>query len=125
MDYTQNLHLPQWEETDRIHHDDFNDAFQTLDAAVPRIAVGTYTGDGVNDGKTITLDFPIKAVFIWMNDSTASGDSLWPHAALCTNAANYTEDLLMLSGSSFTVRTRDRCPRLNTLNRLYYYFAIG
>ena len=34
MDYTQNLHLPQWVATDRIHHDDFNDAFGRIDTAV-------------------------------------------------------------------------------------------
>ena len=34
MDYTQNLNLPQFEETDRIMHGDFNDAFDKIDAAV-------------------------------------------------------------------------------------------
>ena len=44
MDYTQNLDLPQWEETDRILRTDFNDAMAAIDTAVPRIATGTYTG---------------------------------------------------------------------------------
>ena len=34
MTTTQNLHLPQWEASDRIHHDDFNDAFAAIDTAV-------------------------------------------------------------------------------------------
>ena len=67
MDYTQNLNLPQFGETDRIHHDDFNDAFAAIDAAMPRIAVGTYTGTGEcgsSHPNTLTFDFPPKIVII-------------------------------------------------------------
>lgn len=39
MDYTQNLHLPQWEETDRIQMDDFNDAMERIDAAIGAIPI--------------------------------------------------------------------------------------
>ena len=44
MDYTQNLNLPQFAETDRIHHDDFNEAMAKIDtavAAMPRIVTGS------------------------------------------------------------------------------------
>lgn len=34
MEHTEYYHLPQWEETDRIMMDDFNDAFSKLDTAV-------------------------------------------------------------------------------------------
>ena len=34
MNYTQNYHLPQWVETDRILMDDFNDAYSAIDAAL-------------------------------------------------------------------------------------------
>lgn len=56
MTTTQNLNLPQWEKTDRIMMDDFNDAMSKIDAAVNavseatvgsiKITAGTYTGDG-------------------------------------------------------------------------------
>ena len=39
MNHTQNLNLPQFAETDRIHHDDFNEAFDKIDAAVPAMPV--------------------------------------------------------------------------------------
>lgn len=38
MNHTTNLHLPQWEETDRIQMDDFNDAFDKIDTAVGNAA---------------------------------------------------------------------------------------
>ena len=34
MEYTQNYHLPQWVETDRILMDDFNEAYSAIDAAL-------------------------------------------------------------------------------------------
>ena len=34
MDYTQNYHLPQWVETDRILMDDFNEAYSAIAAAL-------------------------------------------------------------------------------------------
>ena len=36
MNYTENYHLPQWEKPDRIMMNDFNDAFQRLEAAAMR-----------------------------------------------------------------------------------------
>ena len=91
MDYTQNLHLPQWEADDRIMHDDFNNAFAALDAGVkaandaaaaaPRIVTGTYTGDG---GESVTIEFPFVPKFVVISGSgilglavTQSGSSLW------------------------------------------------
>ena len=34
MNYTNNYHLPQWVESDRILMEDFNDAFETIDTAM-------------------------------------------------------------------------------------------
>ena len=66
MNQTVNLHLPQFEATDRIHHDDFNEAFQTLDT-LPRIVTGTYTGDGQSE-HFIDLGFTPKAVLVFRCD---------------------------------------------------------
>ena len=71
MDYTQNLHLPQWEKTDRIMMDDFNDAMSKIDAAMPRIVTGSYTGDGTTNGShVIDLGFRPKVVIV------ANGDGI-------------------------------------------------
>ena len=72
MATTQNLHLPQFEGSDRIHHDDFNEAFEKIDTAVAaagncRIATGSYIGTGKcgnNHPNTLTFDFPPQIVII-------------------------------------------------------------
>ena len=69
MDYTQNLNLPQFEASDRIHHDDFNDAMEKIDAAVAaagncHIYTGSYEGDGTSD-RTIDLGFIPKLLIIF------------------------------------------------------------
>ena len=64
MDYTQNLHLPQWEETDRIHHDDFNDAFAAIDAAADKLYFGSYVGDGETN-RTIQLPFAPRLALVF------------------------------------------------------------
>ena len=72
MTETNNLHLPQWEETDRIHHDDFNDAMAKIDTAVTekaRIVTGTYTGDG-EPSLDIDLGRRPKAVFVCTEEGT-------------------------------------------------------
>ena len=56
MNYTQNYQLPQWEKTDRIMMDDFNDAMSAIEAGLKEldtqkahIIAGTYTGDGTTN----------------------------------------------------------------------------
>ena len=88
MNYTQNYHLPQWVETDRILRTDFNDMASAIDAALKtnadglsaetaaresavaakgncRIVCGSYVGDGlagVNNKQTLT--FPAKPMLV-------------------------------------------------------------
>ena len=69
MTTTQNLNLPQWEASDRIHHDDFNEAMERIDAAVTaagncHIYTGSYEGDGTSD-RTIDLGFTPKLLIIF------------------------------------------------------------
>ena len=54
MNQTTNLHLPQFAETDRIHHDDFNDAFSKIDAAVPFVKLADITL--TESGTSVSLD---------------------------------------------------------------------
>lgn len=72
MNETINLHLPQFEETDRIMHGDFNDAFAAIDAALAagtKIAYGSYTGTGgtYNNGMHLTFPFRPRLVAIFNN----------------------------------------------------------
>ena len=48
MDYTQNYHLPQWVETDRLLMDDFNDAYAAIDAALDGLREDVDTHDAAN-----------------------------------------------------------------------------
>ena len=72
MNHTTNLHLPQWEETDRIQMDDFNDAMASIDAGVAaagncKIVTGTYTGTGEygeEHPNTLTFEQPPKCVIV-------------------------------------------------------------
>ena len=67
MNETVNLHLPQFEASDRIMRTDFNDAFAAIDEAVPRIVTGSYVGDGAYGRDNIcslTFDFEPKLIII-------------------------------------------------------------
>lgn len=69
MNHTTNLHLPQWEETDRIQMDDFNDAMERIDTAVAaagncHIYTGSYGGDGTSS-RTIDLGFTPKLLIVF------------------------------------------------------------
>lgn len=73
MNHTTNLHLPQWEETDRIMMDDFNDAMSKIDAAVAQIEFGTYTGNGTYP-RTISLGGKPKAVILFSSFGHANAN---------------------------------------------------
>ena len=85
MDYTQNLNLPQFAETDRIHHDDFNDAFQAIDAGMPRIVTGSYVGDDTAE-RTINLGKRPKFVFVWAAERSYLGNDRWTYWGIATDA---------------------------------------
>ena len=116
MDYTQNLHLPQWEETDRIHHDDFNEAFAALDTAVAansaaiengvKIATGSYVGTGAcgeSNPNSLTFDFVPKLVFVF-SDNDSGGQIIWTPGVprVSSNIRNPYEYSVITSGSGNT-----------------------
>ena len=74
MTKTTNYQLNQWAKSDRVMMDDFNADNQKIDAALatmPRIATGTYTGDGTTNGShVIDLGFRPKVVIV------ANGDGI-------------------------------------------------
>ena len=142
MDYTQNLHLPQFAETDRIHHDDFNDAMSRIDAAVTacgncRIATGTYTGTGEygeEHPNTLTFDFAPKVIYIRYGNASWYGDTVF-FPGMTRGYVQFQNN----SGGDITItwsnggRTVSWCSpsyagaQLNLLNseNPYYYIAIG
>ena len=72
MNETINLHLPQFEVTDRIHHDDFNAAFAAIDTAVAagvKITCGSYTGNGGTGNSGMHLTFPFRPRLIAISNN--------------------------------------------------------
>lgn len=137
MDYTQNLHLPQFAATDRIHHDDFNDAFAAIDAAMPRIAVGTYVGTneyGEEHPNTLTFDFAPKLVMVKPVTSPYSPMMLFPvdtgesyimasYTRVTTNTS-FIYPAWSADGKTVSWYNPDSAEKQLNAGK-YYYFAIG
>lgn len=48
MNYTENYHLPQWEETDRIMRTDFNEAMANIDGGIAETLILSISVDTFN-----------------------------------------------------------------------------
>ena len=135
MTTTQNLHLPQWEETDRIMRTDFNDAFAAIDAALAgaaKIAYGSYNGAGAG---TLSLNFSFTPRFIAILGENgyvgatplSESGGVWPLFFSADNGtglggkARYT-----LTGGAFLLDANGSYHyAMNVSGVLYHYFAIG
>ena len=111
MTKTTNYQLPKWEKTDRIQMKDFNDMTAALDAAlgtIPKLAVGSYTGDGAESRK-IDLGFTPKAVIVCDSSGlTRNSSAAWGGVALPDIPATYTYSsntvpVVSLTDNGFTV----------------------
>ena len=106
-------------------------------ATIPKVAAGTYTGDGAAERK-ISLPFTPKAVYVnpvsgetydFYDDhqyhgglAVQGGPLIWEHGASAV-----TKFLEIVSGG-FTVSTQTavrHCSHTNDSGRTYYYLAIG
>lgn len=121
MNYTQNLRLPQFDGGDRIHHDDFNEAFGKIDAAVSgkcSMLFGTYHGDG-NARKTISLSVTPKVIIIWLSGHGQFTSSIMGGVAFDGTPS----DGITVIDNGFTVENNgsiDTNDRYGT----YYYIAL-
>ena len=113
MNETVNLHLPQFEATDRIHHDDFNDAFSKIDAAVKantnsianaesHIICSYYQGNGTGTSVRIETGKRPKLVVLIGDGgngdvargllSVENGDIVWKESENLTNSGYVSFD---------------------------------
>lgn len=157
--HTKNYNLCQWEATDTVVHTDFNEDNQKLDAAlaqenaawkeavaavtatVPKIAMGTYTGNGAAS-RTISLNFTPKAVFVctqWGETSYYSPGSYYGYgglaleghpAQLSYSAGGETTvtDLIIIIDRGFQVvcTVAQGTKAYSNYNKeVYHYIAIG
>lgn len=141
MNQTQNLHLPQWEASDRIHHDDFNAAMAKIDTAVaaaveskPKIVIGTYTGEAqnLNSGnyraQNITLGFRPKILMIVSDMIYSTEPAVILFGEMQVVRDNYV--FAQITDTGFLVGTRANgsqfiSPDLNNSSKSYGYLAIG
>ena len=132
MEYTTTYQLPQWESEDRILMDDFNDAMEKIEGAIPRLASGTYTGNGTHNSGYTELDvgFPPKFVFVSSKDGGRFLMAL-PGTNYATiahsNSSNY---LTQLVWTETGVKWRNTSAasgydQLNESGATYYWLAIG
>ena len=134
MDYTQNLNLPQFAESDRIHHDDFNDAMEKLDAAVAacgncKIVTGSYVGTGsygVNNKNTLIFDARPNFVVIGGEYTIFALRPMADGATLRSSGLNQTYGAkLSWSGNSISWYAESFAAlQCNSADVTYHYMAL-
>ena len=122
MEYTENYHLNQWEPTDRVLREDFNEDNRKIDAALngkTEIVIGSYDGNSSSytSSQEITLGWKPQAVLVFATKAT-SGELQDLPAQMATAAHSGTS--LSISETGFIVQ--------NYLNMTYLspyrYWAI-
>lgn len=133
MNYTENYHLPQWEETDRIMRVDFNEAMAGIEegmaaaqatadaAAVLPYVIGFYMGDGTTFNK-ITLGFQPSAVLVSERYSTDIPTEFPGNCSLFIQAGD-AGHLLILEDGFYAEQTR-KYPYINRKGMSYQYIAF-
>ena len=71
---TSNYKLNQWAAEDKVLREEFNRDNATLEAAVPKIVAGTYTGDGT-ENRIIDLGFTPNILFVCNDSGTVYSSS--------------------------------------------------
>ena len=133
MNYTQNYQLPQWEKTDRIMMDDFNDAMSVIEeglSAKCELYFGSYAGTGQygpENPNTLTFDFAPRVVILF-GYATNPGDHMVmirPYEAARSYDGNYTSCAItwLENGVRWYNGFYD-LTQFNRLNQTYYYIAV-
>ena len=139
MNYTQNVQLPQWVETDRIMMADFNEAMAKVDqgmGAIPRMVSGSYVGTGAYGSESpnhLEFGFAPKVVILVANKTSAlkcgtvlvAGQS--SSSGIGTSYSSNSSLGLILTwgenGLSWYTGNAER--QLNEEGTTYFYFALG
>ena len=130
MTKTEHYDLPQWEPTDRVLREDFNEAMENLETALTSkigIIFGSYTGNDVN-GRTINLGFTPVAVYLCEQGGLAG---VIPGSTYCYGGLMTTDLPIKLDDqkaaeiveNGFKVYS-DVYIRTNFRTTVYYYIAF-
>ena len=126
MTKTEIYQLPQWEATDRVLREDFNDAMSKIEGALDKkihIVTGTYTGNGTAS-QFIPLAATPQALIVTFTGRLGSGNITYggivtpetPNSAVAIGEGGFTA-----YGNGNTSGNR---PMANAANHQYAYFAL-
>lgn len=141
MTKTEHYQLNQWDASDYVRREDFNEdnrkieeALSAILAGCSKIAVGEYDGEASNLGygegctQDIALGFRPKALFVTTNTSFNSATSAMLFGTMSVVSDNKV--ICEITDSGFTVGTGKYqnstiYPELNSKYQHYYYFAVS
>ena len=120
MTKTTDYQLNQWAKSDRLRMDDFNADNRKIDAAlgtIPKLAVGSYTGDGAESRK-IDLGFTPRAVVLttYTGYTNNSGSPFGGVFGVGMPLSGYAE----VTANGFTLKAE----YVNQKNTVYNYIAF-
>ncbi len=126
---TEHYQLHQWQPSDEVLREEFNQNFSRLDTALgERIVTGSYVGDGTKD-RLISLPFTPQAVILATNYAemyhhprTAGGIFTAEHQ-LTSNEGNSMAAKVVENG--IIVTFNDAYSFTNWNNRTFYYIAFA
>ena len=151
MEYTQNYHLPQWVETDRILMDDFNGMASAIDAALKtnadslsaetaaresavaakgncRIVYGSYTGTGKTGPSNpcvLTFDAQPMAVFAMaQNHSSNNWAAFLPMIRGALWSLTQYQCIVSWSGNSVSWYCHENSSATQLSSGVVYYVAL-
>ena len=137
MNYTNNYHLPQWVETDRIQMEDFNQAMADIDqglqgaktaadsaqsaaAALPYVT-GRYTGAGAT-AQSIALGF--KPSYLIISGQGGGSDDASKSIGIFFGWNMSSKVTFTNTGFTVAAQTNDSYPQLNRQYAYYGYIAF-
>ena len=122
MQYTTNHQLPQWEASDPIRRNDFNEAMGVIDSMTPYV-VGSYTGTG--SSLTIELGFRPSFVIITGTRSINADNCDLGKSDIMTGSKTHPVSVsFSVTGFTVTAQTSDLFPDLTHSGRTYEYIAF-
>ena len=130
MNYTEKYHLPQWEESDRIMMEDFNQAMGKIDeglwnAAEMPYVIGNYTGAG-EKALEIDLGFKPRVVMVF-KDQLGSYPSPSVGTFIAASETVTSGKRIVITEKGFTLAAYSGglpYPQPNLLGDVYTYIAF-
>ena len=138
MNYTENYHLPQWEETDRVMRTDFNDAMASIESGMSGnaqaataamaeavklpYAVGSYTGNG--SSQDVNVGF--RPRFVLICGDQKHNNIYYGGLVSIMAGANINSERLFMTDNGFwvEVNTANVFPRINESGKTYEFIAF-